>query len=131
MRSAVAVLAGVLVFSLASVLLFQISGRPPEVWPGIRFAAFAIVYGAIFAAVGGYVATRLAPRAPMTHAAGVAVALLAAASISYFIQAPGASLWSLIVTIAVSAPAALAGGMRHPKRKAQSAVRISRDRGAS
>lgn len=110
MRSAVAVLSGMLIFSVASVLFFQITGRPPETWPGMRFAAFAIAYGAVFAVVGGYVAARLAPRAPRAHAAGFALLLLAIASGSFLIQAPGASLWSLVATIFVSVPAAIADG---------------------
>src|SRR5688572_11156891 len=110
MRSAVAVLSGMLIFSIASVLFFQITGRPPERWPGARFAALAIAYGAVFAAVGGYVAARLAPRAPLAHATGFAALLLAIAAGSFLIQAPGASMWSLVATIFVSVPAAIAGG---------------------
>jgi hypothetical protein len=116
MRSAAAVLGGLLVFSIASVLFFQISGRPPERWPGARFAAFAISYGAVFAFIAGYVAARLAPRAPMAHAAGFAALLLAIATGSYSIQAEGASMWSLIATILVSVPAAIAGGFLLRKR---------------
>jgi hypothetical protein len=129
MRSIAAVLGGFLVFSLSAVLLFNVSGRPPEVWPGATFATFAIIYGAVFAALAGYVAARLAPRAPLVHAAAVAGLLFGAATGSYLIQAPGASLWSLVSTILVSVPAAMFGGyLRHrsvPQRGAhQSAVRI-------
>ena len=46
MRSVAAVLGGFLIFSISAVLLFNISGRPPEVWPGAAFATFAILYGA-------------------------------------------------------------------------------------
>jgi hypothetical protein len=121
MRSAAAVLGGLLVFSIASVLLFQISGRPPERWPGAPFAAFAITYGAVFAFIAGYVAARVAPRAPMAHAAGFAAVLLATAIGSYSIQGDGASLWSLIATIVVSVPAALLGGVAYIRRRSQPA----------
>jgi hypothetical protein len=124
MRSAIAVLGGLLVFSIASVLFFQISGRPPEQWPGARFAAFAITYGAVFAFVAGYVAARLAPRAPIAHAGGFAALLLAIATGSYSIQAEGASTWSLIATIIVSSPAAIAGGFLLKKRAHRSALRM-------
>ena len=116
MRSAVAVLSGVLILSVASVLFFQITGRPPETWPGARFATFAIAYGAVCAAVAGYVAARMAPRAPLAHATGFAALLLLIASGSFLIQAPGASMWSLVATIFVSVPAAIAGGFLMRKR---------------
>ena len=128
MRSVAAVLGGFLIFSVSAVLLFNISGRPPEVWPGAAFATFAIIYGGVLAGLAGYVAARLAPRVPIVHAAAVAGLLFGAATASYLIQAPGASLWSLVSTILVSVPAALFGGyLRHravqPKRTNQSAVR--------
>ena len=128
MRSIAAVLGGFLIFSVSAVLLFNISGRPPEVWPGAAFATFAIIYGGVFACLAGYVAARLAPRVPIVHAAAVAGLLLGAATGSYLIQAPGASLWSLVSTIFVSVPAAMFGGyLRHrsvqQERRHQSAVR--------
>lgn len=129
MRSVAAVLVGFLIFSVSAVLLFNISGRPPEVWPGAAFATFAMIYGGVFAALAGYVAARLAPRVPIVHAAAVAGLLLGAATGSYLIQAPGASLWSLVSTILVSVPAAMLGGyLRHrsgpTNRTHQSAVKV-------
>jgi hypothetical protein len=128
-RSIAAVLGGFLIFSVSAVLLFNISGRPPEVWPGAAFATFAIIYGGVFACLAGYVAARLAPRNPLVHAAAVAGLLFGAATGSYLIQQSGASLWSLVSTIFVSIPAAMFGGyLRHrsvPRnRTRQSAVRI-------
>ena len=110
MRSLGAVLGGFLVFSLSAVLLFNISGRPPERWPGAAFATFAIAYGGVFAAVAGYTTARLAPRAPLAHAMAFAGLLLAASTFSYFIQQAGASTWSLVSTVFVSVPAAILGG---------------------
>ena len=129
MRSIAAVLAGFLIFSISAVLLFNISGRPPEVWPGAAFATFAIIYGGVFAGIAGYVAARLAPRNPLVHTAAFAGLLFGAATGSYLIQQSGASLWSLVSTIFVSVPAAMFGGyLRHravpQKRPHQSAIRI-------
>ena len=128
MRSIAAVLGGFLIFSISAVLLFNISGRPPEVWPGAAFATFAIIYGGVFAGVAGYVAARLSPRAPLVHAAAVAGLLFGAATGSYLMQQSGASLWSLVSTVLVSVPAAMLGGYLrhravHQKRSHQSAVR--------
>ena len=115
MRSAAAVLSGLLVFSIASVVFFQISGNPPERWPGARAAAIAIAYGAVFAFIAGYLAARLAPRKPLAHAVAFAALLLAVAAASYSIQAEGASVWSLIATAVVSVPAAILGGLVRSK----------------
>ena len=110
MRSIIAVLAGFLIFSAGAVVLINLSGRPPDLWPGAPYATFAIIYGGVLALLAGYVAARLAPRRPLAHAAGMAVLLLATATGSYLIQAPGASSWSLVSTILVSSPAAVLGG---------------------
>ena len=115
MRSAAAVLGGLLLFSIASVAFFQISGNPPDLWPGARAAAIAIVYGGVFAFIAGDVAARLAPRKPMAHAVAFAALLLAVAAASYSIQAEGASMWSLIATAVVSVPAAILGGLVRSK----------------
>jgi|SRR5688572_12970600 len=115
MRSAAAVLSGLLVFSIASMVFIQVSGNPPDRWPGARAAAIAIVYGAVFAFIAGYLAARLAPRKPMAHAVAFAALLLAVAAASYSIQAEGASMWSLIATAVVSVPAALVGGLVRSK----------------
>ena len=123
MRSAVAVLGGLLLFSLASVTFIQLSGNPPDRWPGTAGAAIAITYGAVFAFLAGYVAARLAPRQPLMHAVIFAILLLAMASASYAIQPEGASPWSLIATVVVSIPAALLGGLAQSKRRSQSAIR--------
>ena len=59
MRSAAAVLSGLLVFSIASMVFIQVSGNPPDRWPGARAAAIAIVYGAVFAFIAGYLAAQI------------------------------------------------------------------------
>ena len=119
MRSVVAVLGGFLVFSLSAMALIVVSGRPPERWPGAPFAAFAITYGGVFAAIAGYVSARLAPHRPLAHAAAFAILLLGMSYFSYSIQQAGASPWSLVSTVFVSCPAAILGGyLRH---RAQSA----------
>lgn len=97
-------------------------------WPGAAFAAFAIIYGGVFACLVGYVAARLAPRNPLVQAVVVAGLLFGAATGSYFIQQSGASLWSLVSTVLVSVPVAMFGGyLCHrsmpQKRPNQSAVR--------
>jgi uncharacterized membrane protein AbrB (regulator of aidB expression) len=109
LRSIGAVIGGYLVFTISAVALFAVSGRPPEVWPGLGFALFGIVYGAMFAALAGSLAARLAPRAPVSHAGVVALMLATAAIASWMLQRD-TSPWSQLATIFVSAPAALLGG---------------------
>lgn len=107
-RSIGAVIGGYLVFGVAAVLLFKLTGRSPEVWPGWRFAIFATAHGTVFAAAAGTIAARLAPRAPFGHAAVVA-GLMAAVAIVSAVAQPAASPWSEIATVLVFAPAVLLG----------------------
>ena len=116
MRSAVAVLAGLLIFSVAAMVPIMLSGRTPDQRPEPGFAAFSVIYGVVAAAVAGWAAARIAGRAPIAHAVGVAALLIGTAAFSYSIQVAGASLWSLIVTIVASAPAAIAGGYLYRRR---------------
>lgn len=109
-RSLGAVVGAYLVFTISAVMLFRISGRPPEAWPGLPFAVFGIVYGAAFATLAGFLAAWLAPRAPLGRAAVVAALLALAAIVSLLVQLGEVSPWSHLATLLVFTPSALFGG---------------------
>jgi hypothetical protein len=117
LRSLGAVIAGYLVFGVSAALLFAISGRPAEQWPGWPFAVFATVYGAVFAALAGALAGALAPRAPFRHAGAVSILLVTAAVVSWLAQGGAISPWSQLATIFAFAPAALAGASVRGRRR--------------
>lgn len=116
LRSAGAVIGGYVLFTISAVLLFRMSGRPPETWPGVPFAAFSILYGALFGTLAGFVAARLAPRAPMLHAIVVAILLAVAAVLSLLAQLGEVSPWSHLATLLVFAPSAALGGYLWTRR---------------
>lgn len=109
-RTILAVVVGYLTFAFSAVVLFQLSGRDPHAPQPLSFVAFAVAYGVLFGAVGGYVAARLAPSRPRLHAAGVAIVLALGAAIS-LVASPGAgATWSQWAALALMAPGAFAGG---------------------
>ena len=67
-------------------------------------------YGAAFAAAGGYLAARLAPRRPLAHAAILAALLAAGALAAIAAERSAGSIWSQLLVLLLMAPAALGGG---------------------
>ena len=119
-RSIAAVLAGYLVFAVTAVLLFRLAHQDPHGPVELRFGALSTLYGAFFAALGGYLAGWIAGRRPFTHGCvvGAAIALGAAATL---IAQPGAAIWSELAALLVMAPMAALGGFlrafgRHPRK---------------
>jgi hypothetical protein len=55
-RSIVSVIIGYLIFALTAFGLFQISGRPPHQAAPLWFMLGTVIYGCVFALIGGCVA---------------------------------------------------------------------------
>ncbi len=109
-RSIGAVAAGYLVFAASAVLLFQLSGQPPHQPASLRFEIAAIVWGAVFALVAGWLTARIAGRRPATHAAVVAGLIALGAAGSMLADRSGA-MWSQLAAVVVMAPCAWLGGL--------------------
>jgi hypothetical protein len=110
MRSVIAIVAGYLVFGLSSAILFRVGGQDPHLLPTPGFFLCSVVYGTAFAAAGGYLAARLAPRRPLMHAAILAVFLAAGALAAIAFERSAGSIWSQLLVLFVMTPAALGGG---------------------
>src|SRR4051794_13947395 len=117
LRSIGAVVAGYFVFAVSAVLLFQLAGRDPHASAPLAFQLATIVWGAVFAMVGGWLAAHVSPRRPGTHAAIVAVviAVLAAGSL---VADPRGAQWTQVSAIVVMAPCAWLGGLLAARRRA-------------
>ncbi len=110
LRSLTAVVGGYLIFALSAVALFQLSGRDPHAPQPLWFEAAAVLYGMAFAALGGFVAARVAPTRALLHAGGVAAILALGASVS-LVASPGAgATWSQWAALALMVPSAWLGG---------------------
>jgi len=109
LRSIGAVAAGYLVFAVSAVLLFQLSGRAPHQAAPPAFEAASVIWGAVFALVGGWLTARVAGKRPATHAAALAGVIALGAFASLIAQWNDAH-WSQLAAIVVMAPCAWAGG---------------------
>ena len=110
LRSLAAVLGGYLIFAFSAVALFQLSGRDPHAPQPLWFAVASVAYGMAFAALGGFVAARLAPARARLHAAGVALVLALGATVSLVASPGGGATWSQWAALALMAPSAYFGG---------------------
>lgn len=118
-RSTAAVLAGfvaIFVLSLATDQVFHsLEVYPPwgEPMYGTGQNLLALSYRIVYTIVGGYVAARLAPRAPMRHAlvlGGLGVVVSTAGAIAMWDMSPA---WYPIALVLISLPGAWLGGVLH------------------
>ena len=82
LKSIGAVIAGYLISAILTALTIAVLGAlfPESYQPeNIRWVVFNVIYGCVFAVVGGYIVARLAPSRPFIHATvlGVLMAIFA------------------------------------------------------
>ena len=118
LRSVGAVVAGYFVFAASAALLFQLSGRAPHADAPAAFKLATIIWGAVFALVGGWLAAHVSVRRPSAHAAAVA-GLIALGAIASMAARPSDALWSQLAALVVMAPCAWLGGVLAARRKAE------------
>jgi len=106
-RLVVGVALGYLVFAASAVAIFLLTGHDPHGPASTAFKIGSSVYGMAFAALGGYLASRLA-RTP-TAATTVGVVIAALAVLSVVLEAQG-FWWSQGAALVLMAPSAVAGG---------------------
>jgi hypothetical protein len=106
LRSVVAVILGYAVFAASAVLLFNIAGRDPHAPQNFGFILSAVIYGIVFAGLGGLLAAWIAARRGELHAALVALAIALGAIVSLVASPRAGSTWSQWSAIALMAPSA-------------------------
>jgi hypothetical protein len=123
LRSALAVLAGILVLTVASFAIEAVANPLmmklfPSALPNAAAMAqsvpariFTLVYTMLCVAAGGYVTAWIARRAEVRHAAVMGV-IEAAMTVAAMMALPGhAPVWSWIAGIVLVVPAAWLGGL--------------------
>lgn len=116
LRSVGAVFAGYFVFAASAVLVFQLSGQDPHVEAPLTFKVATVVWGAVFAMVGGWLAAHVAVRRPAAHGAIVAGVIAGGALLSVAFDPAGAR-WSQLAAVVVMAPCAWLGGALAARQK--------------
>jgi peptidoglycan/LPS O-acetylase OafA/YrhL len=111
MKSILAVLVGYLIFGVSSILLFLIAGVDAKQTPELGFRIWSMFYGIFFAALGGYIAARMAVQRELWHAAAVAIIMAVVVTISLIAQPGGSSIWSHIAVLGFMVPAVILGGI--------------------
>jgi hypothetical protein len=127
-RSIVAVIVGYSVFAVSAGALFYLSAQDPHGEATAPFMMGAVVYGAGFALLGGYVSGWIAPRSPFAHGLIVAGILALGAAVSLIATAGKGYIWSQITAITAMAPAAAFGGYLRGRMEAKKGMMDSSDR---
>ena len=115
-----ALLANVALSAVVDEVFHLVGVFPP--WGQVTYAplpfALALSYRIVFGILSGYIAARLAPRAPMRHASilgVVGIALSTAGAIASIVGNLGPA-WYAIALVAVALPAARFGGRLYVRR---------------
>lgn len=110
-RSVAAVVAGYLIFAISAAVLFGATGVDPHAPASMAFMIGSTIYGMVFAALGAFAATRIAPSNPHIHAFIVGGLIDAGATISIIAQPGAGEIWSQIAAIAFMSTAAILVGV--------------------
>ena len=115
MRNILGVIVGYLIFAVSAVLLFQISGQNPHGATFASFMIFVILYGAVFATVGGFVAKIIAGgKSLLTN---YVLAAIMAGFAAFSMLATGGNHYTQIAAIFLFAPLSIWGGFLYLKKK--------------
>ncbi len=108
LRNVIGVVIGYLIFAVSAVLFFSLGGIDPHAAVGFGTQAAVIVFGAVFAFAGGYVAKLIvAPRSMFPNLV-LAFIMAGFASFSFF-RSPGEH-YTQLAAIFLFAPLSLLGG---------------------
>ena len=104
-------------FGLSAAVLFGVTGVDPHSPASMTFMVASTIYGMVFAALGAFVATKIAPSNPHIHAFVVA-GLIDLSAIISIVASPGeGSMWSQIATICFMSTAAILVGLSKLPRR--------------
>ena len=105
LRSVFAVTLGYFVFAASAVLLFKIAGKDPHAPQHFGLKLFTVIYGIVFAGMGGLLAARIAPAKGTLHAAFLMLLIAIGATVSLIASGVG-STWSQWAALLLMAPSA-------------------------
>jgi len=109
LRNILAVVVGYLIFAVSAVLLFNLAGIDPHAETGTGTKVTVIVFGCVFAFVGGYAAKLIAATSTLKINFVLAVLMAVFATFSFF-KSPGEH-YTQIAAIFLFAPVSIIGGI--------------------
>lgn len=117
-RSLVGVLAGYLIFRVATAAFFTLMDQNPHQIESTSMLVLSTAYAVVFALLGGYLAGLLAGRSELLHGTvvGIVIALVA---IGIVMRAAGGAGWLDVFALFLMAPAAAIGGMLREQQRAR------------
>ena len=110
LRSALAILAGFVLFAGAMAVFFNLMGRDPHARASMPFMLLTTFYGMLFAALGGYLTVLLSTRHKFEHAFLVALMIAASGAALILGRPQGTPVWSHLAEVLTMAPIAMVGG---------------------
>jgi hypothetical protein len=118
-RTIAGIIVGDVIFAGSAVLLFRFAGVDPHsTMAHPTFISFSILYGIIFAGLGGFVAGVIGRREDIICGILLAV-IIALGAITSLIIRPGAgAIWTQSAALVLMSPAALVGDWIRKSRKA-------------
>ena len=118
MRTLLSVFAGYAIFVASAVLLLRFIGEQPHEQPSTVFMLGSTLYGMLFAALGGYVATVLARGVSPVPAIALCLLIAVLGGLAMMLRPDSATRWSQIATVLFMAPMALVGALLRLRRVA-------------
>ena len=115
-RNVLSVIVGYLIFAVSAVLLFNLSGIDPHADASIGTITLVVVFGSVFAFIGGYLTKLIAAISTLVANYVLAILMAGFAAFSFF-KSPGTH-YTQIAAIFLFAPMSLVGGfLRHRSEK--------------
>ena len=114
-RNILGVIVGYLIFAVSAVLLFKISGQNAHGETSVAFAIFVILYGSVFATVGGFAAKLIAGGKNLLSNYILATLMAAFAAFSLF--STSGNHYTQIAAIFLFAPLSILGGYLFLRKK--------------
>jgi nitrate/nitrite transporter NarK len=114
-RNILAVIVGYLIFVVSAVLLFQLTGQKPHGETSTAFMIFVVLYGAVFATVGGFIAQIIAKS--KTLIINYILALMMAGFAAFSLFKTDGNHYTQIAAIFLFAPLSVLGGYLYLRKK--------------
>jgi len=119
MRTLLSVFIGYAIFVVSALVLFRITGAEPQAQVTTAFVIGSTLYGMLFAAVGGYVATVIARGNSPVPALALFAVIAVLGVVALAAKSEGTTQVLKLATVFLMSPMALVGGLVRLRRAAK------------